>query len=493
MTALCPPVGISIARQPAAPGNSVIVDNGKILYTAGAQPGFDKITYSLACNAYTSTAYIYIYIADKPDNIFDDVCYVDAPAPIWDIEQKAASNNTIDPLATPYAGDLDNDGHVEIVVLNDEGYGVPGVGNKIRIFDDELNLKHSIDPRGFINMPNKGIASMLIADVDNTGDYLSEIVVAGTDMQLRCYAHNGTEASPKWTTTERYTPITNPTNPINPSESNDSPSLIIADIDGDGKAELLTMDKIYAAESGHLLATLPAGGRGHAPGTNGIAMPVFADVDNDGIQEIVAGNTVYKVTINDCNDTIFNTAVIMATAPGNRSDGFTSVADIDLDVIVTVSSDHFYVWNGATSALIGEEVGTDVANPVSRASAGNINGNKRPDIAFTYKDRIKAYQYNAATNKFVQMWEIITSSDEAAAISMFDFNQDGETELVYQDQTDLRIIGKNGANLVSVPLPSTSYTSTGYPIVVDIDRDGHADIITMAALNDDDIQFVHTL
>jgi uncharacterized repeat protein (TIGR01451 family) len=79
------------------------------------------------------------------------------------------------------------------------------------------------------------------------------------------------------------------------------------------------------------------------------------------------------------------------------------------------------------------------------------------------------------------MWQKITSDTSGATtMSMFDFDQNGEVELVYRDETLLRIIDKNGNNLTTAPCISATHTE--YPIIVDIDRDGHADIIVSGGI-----------
>jgi hypothetical protein len=172
-------------------------------------------------------------------------------------------------------------------------------------------------------------------------------------------------------------------------------------------------------------------------------------------------------------------------------DGFTSVADIDLDgdvdVIVTGGTSSpsgvvMYVWDGATPTPIGNKV--SIANSsmrISRPFAGDITGNGRPEIAFTWTRAIAAYAYNPGTKLFNQLWQKATSDTSGATtMSMFDFDQNGEVELVYRDETHLRIINIDGNNIDSFACLSATHTE--YPIVVDLDRDGHADILVSGGL-----------
>ncbi|GHT43575.1 hypothetical protein FACS189438_1060 [Bacteroidia bacterium] len=413
---------------------------------------------------------------DKPDNIIEDVdCFTIPPATKWDMERKHVSNAYVHSLATPFVGDLDGDGRVEVVAPSGENFNTSA---NILVFDDRLQLKHTITPPS--PMPNYSTTTLLIADVDN--DRKGEIVVACQDGLLRCYTHDGAflgnPNTPKWTSSAAY-PY------LSPSPVSQCVSLIVADIDGDGNAEILAGNNIYAAESGNFLVALPAGGRGYANGHSQSYMPVFADINNDGIQEVVAGNTVYQVVITDRATPTGNTATILAQI--SMPDGFTAVADIDgdgtLDVIVTgrnlpVSNEAcMYVWDGAAAAQIGNTV-TIPSNlgRISRPFAGDITSNGRPNIAFTYTNKIEAYEYDSKTNQFNNLWsKPTTDASGATTMSMFDFNQDGEVELVYRDETQLRIIGKDGENKTAFRCYSATHTE--YPVIVDLDRDGHADIL----------------
>jgi hypothetical protein len=411
-----------------------------------------------------------------PDNVVNSDCYTTPPPTIWDIERKMVSDVEIHNLATPFTGDLDGDGHIEVVVPSNIGY--PSTAKDMLIFNDQLQLIRTITPP--VVMPEYNTMTNLIADVDNDGK--GEIVIATIDSTLICYSHLGAE---KWTSNAKFS---------NPNPNN-CPSLIVGDINSDGHCEILVVDKLFDGETGHLVASLPFQfgtlGYGYSSGGPQSFMPVFADIDNDGIQEIVAGNTVYKIS--SINRSIPNNPVkVMSkittidngiTAP----DGFTAVADIDLDgdLDVIVTGGHptgnyplCYVWDGATETQIGNTMmfSTASGRRISRPFAGDITGNGHPDIALTYTNNITAYTYNAVSNMFDTLWlKPTTDASGATTMSMFDFNMDGEVELVYRDMTHIRIINKNGNDTASFGCGSATHTE--YPIVVDLDRDGHADIL----------------
>jgi hypothetical protein len=236
-------------------------------------------------------------------------------------------------------------------------------------------------------------------------------------------------------------------------------------------------------------------------------MPVFADVDNDGIQEVVAGRTVYRVTIDRADPSKNSVTFLNKTIPipgysvPFPVDGFTSVADIDLDgdLDVIVTGGHplekdkaiVYVWDGATNAQIGNTLVLNSTDKrISRAFAGDIDGDKCPDIAFTYTKQIEAYSYNAAANRFDLLFsKPTTDASGATTMSMFDFNQDDTVELVYRDESHLRIINQYGQDIQAIECASGTHTE--YPVIVDLDRDGHADILVSGGETKEGVIYLH--
>ena len=451
-------------------GFAVVNPDSTVTYTPNPFfVGSDSLLYSITCGVETDYASINIEVIPLPDNFIDPNCYSNVPKIVWDIARKRISTRPVHFSATPLVGDLDGDGHVEVVAPGPHVNGTYD-SNTILIFDDSLRWIRTINTP---NTPQYNTTNLLIGDVDSCGS--GEIIVGSTDSLLFCYSYLGNE---KWRTSSHY----------NPNGAHVCPSLITADIMGDGHAEILAVNRIYDGETGALLVTLPPGGRGYSYGGPPCYMPVFADIDQCGKMEVVAGNTVYKVLITNHSGTAGNNSTVLAQMPFPFFDGFTSVADMNLDgaldVIVTglnsagVAS--MYVWEVATGTPIGNTI-TLSGSRISRASVGDLNGNGRPAIAFTYTHRIEAYDYDLFTHLFHQMWQKTTADGSGATtMSMFDFNQDGEIELIYRDETDLRIINKDGTHLATSPCFSETHTEC--PVIVDLDKNRHADILVSGEL-----------
>ena len=403
--------------------------------------------------------------ATLPDNMVTADCVAEPSEQQWGIVEGSSSPSLSHMYAQPFIGDIDNDGLTDLVTV---GYNdAPWRSSSIVIYGHNLQLKTSFNTSP---MYVYGGYPLSVADVDRDG--FAEIFIQHIDGSLRCYRPDG---SIKWT--------------VSVSEADEkSPNILIADINGDSIPEVWSKDKIFNAVSGALLVSLPeAFGFSVLYGQNGgkALMPAFADFDNDGILELAGGNKVYKLSITNSTGTAGNSATLWKTISANGTgDGLTSVADIDLDGfmdVVVVREGCMYAWkpySGATSTpeLIATCPYSSTA-PGSRTLLTDVNNDGYPEILFTYIAKVTAYQYVPATQSLQQMWLKNTSDlSGATTLTAFDFNQDGSVEIVYRDQSDLRIIdGTTGNNISS--LACMAPTAVDYPAIVDLDRDGQAEIV----------------
>ena len=89
-----------------------------------------------------------------------------------------------------------------------------------------------------------------------------------------------------------------------------------------------------------------------------------------------------------------------------------------------------------------------------------------------------AYRYAAFNANGSLLWSKPTEdySSHVTGSSVFDFNADGKAEVVYADQKYLRVYnGEDGDVVYEIPNPSS--TLMEMPVVVDVDNDGHAEIV----------------
>ena len=418
-----------------------------------------------------------------PDNM-DSVDCTTSPEPQpWSIVQGRSSEFRSHMYAQPLVGDIDNDGRSEVVTA---GYqDSPQRSSSIVIYDDQLHYITTISTPQMLVYGGYPIA---IADADRDG--YGEIFIHAENGYLYCYRFDGTSSDNVWISN---TPTTS---------SIRSAILIVADINGDGHPVLWALNKIYNAVTGEELITLPdVIGQSNIYNTGLATMPVFADYDNDGILELAGGNKIYKLHINNYSGTTGNTAELWRTISGiGTGDGLTSTADIDLDGyldIVVVRTNYMYAWKPYSGVGSNPILISSCYYPASisgsRALIADVNNDGYPEILFSYASGLTGYRYDPTSQALQQMWQRSTS-DESGATTMtaFDFNLDGNVEVVYRDQSNMRIIDGTTGNNQTV-FDCLAPTASEYPVVVDLERNGQAVIITSHNIYEIDHSFYSQL
>ncbi|MCC6460361.1 MAG: hypothetical protein IT260_07805, partial [Saprospiraceae bacterium] len=364
-------------------------------------------------------------------------------------------------------------------------------------------------PGGF---ENQDVGMPSIGDLNNDG--VPELVFVGSDALIRVYTGFDPGASPAMQLlATAQQPVKGPaTRPY------------LADFDADGRPEIYAGNDVFVFDWTNAAAPVlsRAGGGGPAPyGKRAIfnptnsASPVASDLlrpidcggdpDCNGL-EIAAGYGIYSVDLDPLDGDPVQIKLqknLSMLSPGQiYSDGFTSVADIDLDGIPDVlaggrvnQGTGVYAWNktglirffALPSSLGQVSVGMlAVANVYDDTKNGFAKD--LPEILVVYNNALVAFNLNQANLTPAQpYWWILPTSEESgiSASTSFDFDGDGLAEIVYRDQDQLRILyggpapfppgvdaQRNWATLVA-----SSGTNEEYPVVADVDNDGQAEIV----------------
>ena len=246
----------------------------------------------------------------------------------------------------------------------------------------------------------------------------------------------------------------------------------IADLNGDGSAEIIAGDSVFDA-TGRRLWVAPG------PGIDGClqagAFSIAADVHDVQGVEVIIGRTAYDHQGNQ----------LWQAADGVTpvNDGIPAVADFDLDgrpevVLVHGGSGGISILDGATGARI-------CSAPAPAASIGggppvvaDFDDDDHPEVGVVFQNLYATFEADCTP-----MWSrSVTDASGQTSSSVFDFDGDGASEVVYTDETQLTVFrGVDGETLFT--LPHRSATGLENPIVADIDADGHTEIVAVGQQN----------
>lgn len=218
-------------------------------------------------------------------------------------------------IATPLVADLDGDSITEILAAH-SGSNQKYTANQLLIYDGRNGNLISTNDVCLFSQSGQAIA---IGDVDKDG--LSEVFIMGMSEKsydgkyLYCYKYNKSthKLNQVWKSTEQI---------------NERYIPAIADINNDGIAELVCGPYIYNAATFTLLldatqrAKMVATGMGfgapngikHASNYFEYYLPALADMDRDYTLELCAGNTIYKINLTNPSSTTGNTLNVLRQA-----------------------------------------------------------------------------------------------------------------------------------------------------------------------------------
>jgi len=467
---------------------------GPTSYTAGILVAHDKSASYAVRPVWSQSCEIPLPEPTIPDNIIESDCNLPLEGFEWGIREEWASSDNIYCRINPLVGDLDDDGIPEIVCFDMEGNSASQTAAKtMNVYDgrskalkaqitvESMVWAHGNGPFGLVKLPNrKGL-----------------IVTACKDRKL--YAYDIAAANPNnpvWVSNETY----------NTGNNDFSVSIGFADFNGDGFPEIYVRNKIFDAETGIHLATAQGGNNqadsySHNSHTNHnkLSCPIAFNICGDTRQELVLGNEIYDVVIANRNGTAGNHATLTKsiTPPDNIiADGHVQVADFNLDghPDLLISNRDTEGSTGTVSFYVWDVFSDRTSSPIKLSTT--FTGKSIPLIADFDNDGfmeilincchesdkgLRAYRFGPNSNSFSLLWSLFINEDSYSnTATLFDFNNDGKNELVFSDNSHLRIYDVSGTQPVQLSTIDCGQISIMHvPIVVDCDNDGSAEIIVM--------------
>jgi uncharacterized repeat protein (TIGR02543 family) len=236
------------------------------------------------------------------------------------------------------------------------------------------------------------------------------------------------------------------------------------------------------------------------------------DINKDGKPELVFGGNVYSINITNRTGTSGNSYKLERKVPDptfsttlTRDTLITATipADFDLDGSVDIlayTNYNFYIYNPVTGAVKVKFEIPEYYRSWGTPFVGDIDGDKYPEIIFG--ESRDWYPNDAARDEFyISAWDIdaaglasrtatlkwdkiTTDESRSTGLTLFDFDQNGQFEILYRDKTTLRIFNGESSTTMATPLasiPCYSGTLGEYPVIADVDNDGEAEIIVTGA------------
>lgn len=402
--------------------------------------------------------------------------------------ESKSENGTAIHLGRIVVGDLDRDGIPEMVTTN-------RYSKKIFILNGENTAGINTVQKSLKVDYSPSYTDVLIGNIDN--DNCAEIFVVSTSWKLYAYdcALNLLAGYPV-------------------QLAGDPGMMGLADFNGDGKVELYARNAIYNAHTGAVIVA-PTGWTDNDTNKRPNGGPVAVDILNDATKnahlltdaikddnlELVVGGTIYSVNI--AGGSITAQKTIPNFARRTESDA-TSIADYNLDgsldviasgknttdknttiffwdvkndVVKTFSDPipgNFTIQNcqGKTGISTGEYYKNGWHQGTGRVNIADLDGDGKLNASF-----VSGKFLYALKEDLTLLWKITVNEETSGntGCTLFDFNGDGQSEVVYRDERFIYIInGTNGA--IFTQQPCISRTNREYPIVADVDGDGNTEL-----------------
>lgn len=252
-----------------------------------------------------------------------------------------------------------------------------------------------------------------------------------------------------------------------------SVGMSLADIDSDGKVDLINGNAVWDTNgvqrwSSGLLGIL----------FGGLSLnTISADLDGDGKQEVITGAIAVRPDATILFDVSAQLQGFLNLA--DKIGFYPAVANLDDDpepeIVAAGGSGIFVLENDGTVKYKYNSVGHGFdLGDFSPPTIHDFDGDGKPDIGVGSRKGFTVFKRDLTV-----LWSHPFAGDAGVTGALtgataFDFLGDGIAEAIYSDPENLLVFdGRTGDVVMSVPRVG----DMDYPVVADVDNDGHADIV----------------
>ena len=380
-------------------------------------------------------------------------------------------------------GDVNGDGNLDVVAGNhkpDNPAGDRGLPNRLYLNNGSENPFANVTGLNITDDDDE-TRSIALGDMDGDGDL--DVVTGNWNQPNRVYMNNGTED-----------PFANVTGQNITDDGDNTESIALGDMDDDGDLDVVAgnsrINRLYLNNG----AENPFTGHNITDDPNITHAIAVGDVDGDGNLDVVAGNfgQINRLYLNNGTEDPFANVTGLNITADDHSTRAIALGDMNgdgrLDVVVGNRNEpnRVYLNNGTENPFANID-GINIADDdnIARAIAlGDMDGDGDLDVSTATVRTNRLYLNNSSENPFINAdrLNITNDEDDTLAIAIGDMDGDGDLDVVTAEEgAPNRLYLNNGTSDPFADVTGSNITddphNTQSIALGDVNGDGHLDVV----------------